>query len=519
MSIMSERLTPELERKLKTFRGLPSPPTFALKVIDLVNNQDLDIVEAVKVFSLAPAIVSKILRIANSPLYGNQRKVDTLQMAVLLLGLNATISLALSFSLVPGLRQGNQDETLNHSLYWKRSGLAGAASRVLGTYCELPCLEELFIAAMLQDIGMLALDRLCPELYADSTLNQQWHSQVVGHERQQLGCSHGTVGGWLLAQWHLPERLHTGATCSEDPLQLSMDDEHGKFARCVAGSGALADLLLNGGQGDTLQDTTEKLETWLGITAEHLPNLLEQLQPVLIEVDNLFDMKISQEVNPEDLIEMARESQLLTNLHICHEVEKLKEGTLNLESQYEQLESSAQRDGLTKLYNRSFLDEYLGKMFKQSVRERSMFTLGFLDLDHFKLVNDTYGHSVGDLILQAAADILQTQVRSSDVVGRYGGEEFLIVLPEMSAASAPDVFLCILETFRQTRHDISVDQQLGVTASIGFATHTPESPFANIGELIKAADEALYRVKQQGRNNFGMYEHTPEVGINEPSFQ
>jgi len=514
---MTELISPELERKLKTCRRLPSPPTYALKIIDLVNDPELDIGQAVKVFSLDPVMVSKILRIANSPLYASQRKVDTLQMAILLLGLNATISLALSFSLVNGLRQGHSDASLNHSLFWKRAGLAAAASRVLGAYGELQCLEELFIAALLQDIGMLALDRISPDLYADSTLNQYRHTQVVDHELQQLGCSHATVGGWLLAQWGLPDRLHRAVTFSENPQQVPLDHQQEKFVRYVAGAGALANLLLNGGQDHSLQETKEKLETWLGLPGEQLPNLLEQLQPVLTEVDHLFDMNISNEVHQEDLIEMARESQLLTNLHICHEVEKLKEGTINLETQYEQLQNSAQRDELTKLYNRSFLDEYLDKMFKQSLRDGSTFTLGFLDLDHFKQVNDTYGHSVGDQVLKAAADILQTQVRGSDVVGRYGGEEFLIVLPETPPAGAQDVFHRILKAFRQTRHAISSGQQIGVTASIGSATHSPEHPFSTIGHLLDAADQALYQVKHHGRNNIRMYEEASAGVMNQTS--
>ena len=506
---MTEVITLDLEQKLKTCRRLPSPPTYALQVIDLVNDPELDIDQAVKVLSLDPAIVSKILRIANSPLYANQRSVDTLQMAILLLGLNATISLALSFSLVTGLRQENQDAALNHSLYWKRAGLAAAASRVLGTYGELRCLEELFITALLQDIGMLALDRLCPELYADSALNQYQHTLVVEHERQQLGCSHATVGGCLLAQWRLPDRIHRAITYSEDPLQETLDREQMKFVRYVAGAGALANLLLNGNQDDTLKDTQDKLDRWLGIPCEALSDLLEQMQPVLTEVDNLFDMNIGKEVRPEDLIEMARESQLFTNLHLCHEVEKLKEGTIILETQYKELENSAQRDGLTQLYNRSFLDEYLHNMFDQSLREGSTLTLGFLDLDHFKQVNDTYGHSVGDQVIKAAAEILLAQVRRSDVVGRYGGEEFVIVLPETPSVSAKDVFQRILNAFRHTRHDISAGQQIGVTASLGFATHSPEHPFPNIGALVKAADDALYQVKQQGRNNYKIFVGAP----------
>ena len=506
---MTECIPPELERKLKACRNLPSPPTYALKIIELVNNPELDVAQAVKVFSLDPVMVSKFLRIANSPLYANQQKVDTLHMAVIRLGFDAAISLALSFSLVTGLRQGCFDAGLNHSLYWKKAGLAAAASRVLGANGEMDCLEELFIAALLQDIGMLALDRINPDLYDDSSLNQYQHNQVVDHERQQLGCSHATIGGWLLAQWGLPKRLHQSVTFSEDPQQLPLDDPHARFIRYVAGAGVLANLLLNKGQDHSLQTTKETLEMWLGLPNLHLHDILEQLQPVLIEVDHLFDMNISQEVNPEDLIEMARETQLLTNLHICHEVEKLKEGTLNLENQYDQLQSSSQRDELTKVYNRSFLDEYLSKMFKQALRDGSTFTLGFLDLDHFKQVNDTHGHYVGDQILKVAGKILQDQVRGSDVVGRYGGEEFLIVLPETLLAGAEEVFQRILEAFRQKLHVTSSGQEIGVTVSIGIATHSPDHPFPTIAAVIKSADEALYQVKQNGRNNFMRSEESP----------
>ncbi|MEX0829389.1 MAG: GGDEF domain-containing protein [Nitrospirales bacterium] len=506
---MTERISPELERKLKTCRSLPSPPAYALRIIDLVNDPELDIDQAVKVFSLDPVIVSKILRIANSPLYANQRKIDTLHMAILVLGLNATKSLALSFSLITGLRQGKHDASLNHPLYWKRTGLAAAASRVLGTYSELRCLEELFIAALLQDIGMLALDRLSPDLYGDPTLNQRQHTQIIDHERRQLGCSHADVGGWLLTQWRLPDRLHMAVTYSENPLELESDDEEEKFVRCVAGAGTLTDLLLNDGQDGTFQSTMEKLKIWLGISHKHLPKLLEQLQPVLTEVDALFDMNISHEAHPEDLIDMARESQLLTSLHLCHEVEKLKEGKINLEVQYEQLQNSAQRDELTKLYNRSFLDEYLETLFKKSLRDGGTFTLGFLDLDHFKQVNDTHGHSVGDQILKAAAELLQAQVRAHDVVGRYGGEEFLIVLPETAPSCVEEVFQRILKALRQARYALSTGQKIGVTASIGIATHSPEHPYATIGHLIDAADQALYQVKHHGRNNIGMCEEVP----------
>ena len=501
-SMMYERIPTELEGKLKTCRSLPSPPAFALQVIELANDPEVHIDQAVKVFSLDPAIVSKILRIANSPLYANQRKVENLHMAVCLLGLTAITSLALSFSLVTGLRQEEHGATLNHPLYWKRTGLAAAASRVLGQYCEVGALEELFIAALLQDIGMLALDRVCPDLYAYPELNQHSHGQVVSHEHKRLGVSHATVGGWLLAQWNLPEYLHVAVAYSEDPLQLPPEDERARFVRCVAGSGALANLLLNGGTDHTLQDTGDKLEAWLGLPRDHLADILEQMQPAIAEVDHLFDMNIRSEVNFVDLINMAREGQLLQNLQVCHEIEQLKVGTVNLESQYEQLENSSQRDGLTKVFNRAFLDEYLEKAFRKSLRDGTPLSLGFIDLDHFKQVNDTYGHLVGDQVLQTVADILLTKARTSDLVGRYGGEEFVIILPGTPSAGASVFFHRLLDALRLVRHDIAEGQSISVLASIGGATHSQDKPFPNVRAFVTAADRAVYLAKDNGRNRY-----------------
>jgi len=491
---------PALEDKFKTCQTLPSPPTFALQVIDLLNDPEVEIEQAARVFSTDPAFMSKILRIANSPLYAHQRQVETLHMAILVLGLNATCTLALSFSLVEGLRQDDQERSLNYLLYWKRTGLAAAASRVLGKYCKVRDLEELFIAALLQDIGMLALDRICPELYAAPDLNQLDHGRVVAHEQQHLGVHHATAGSWLLAQWNLPERLPVAVAYSENPLNFSPDDDQTTFVRCVAGSGILANLLLNGATEHAIQDTEQKLEMWLGLPGDRLGDILEELQPSIVEVENLFDMNISAEVNPTDLIERARELQLIRNIQVCQEVEKLKEDTMNLESQYDHIQHHAQRDGLTQVFNRGFLDEYLETMFQASLRKGTPISVGFVDLDHFKHVNDTYGHQVGDQILKTVAVLLQSQVRRSDIVGRYGGEEFLVLLPETPSAGAKEVFERLMEAFRSTRHDIAGGQSIVVTASIGVATHSQEWPFQNVRALVQAADQALYKAKAIGRN-------------------
>ncbi len=156
------------------------------------------------------------------------------------------------------------------------------------------------------------------------------------------------------------------------------------------------------------------------------------------------------------------------------------------------------RDGLTGLYNRRFLEGYLDK--QAQFAQRKGFTMGFLmlDIDHFKKINDTYGHKAGDLILQQVARIIERSVRSSDVVIRYGGEEFLVILPEVTTKSSAQVAEKIRRAVETNSFKIEGGKEIKITISIGVAelpTHS-DHPW----QTIKFADVALYHAKQAGRN-------------------
>ena len=165
-----------------------------------------------KALSMDSALSTKVLRIANSPLYAQRRKSENLRQALVVLGLNATLTLALSFSLVKSLR-GGKSNGLSYGLYWRRALLAATAARALGDAMHQTLAEEIFLAALLQDVGMLALDQAMPDLYSRAKRLQRNHGALAEHEKKRLQVDHAHVGGWLMEGWHLPDapasRHHT----------------------------------------------------------------------------------------------------------------------------------------------------------------------------------------------------------------------------------------------------------------------------------------------------------------------
>jgi diguanylate cyclase (GGDEF)-like protein len=159
----------------------------------------------------------------------------------------------------------------------------------------------------------------------------------------------------------------------------------------------------------------------------------------------------------------------------------------------------ALRDGLTGVYNRRFLDELFPKQLALAHRTSRPLSVLMLDLDHFKACNDTYGHDVGDRVLCAFVGILQDEARTSDSVIRYGGEEFLMLLPETDGEGAAAVGERIRRALeRRVFGELGVPNSLALRCSIGVSSMPSHGDSPN--ELILAADRALYLAKQQGRN-------------------
>lgn len=171
---------------------------------------------------------------------------------------------------------------------------------------------------------------------------------------------------------------------------------------------------------------------------------------------------------------------------------------LRQERQKEDLQDKASKDGLTGLYNHTLLIDLLEKEIKKQDRNGNEISYVMLDIDFFKKINDTYGHAAGDIVLKELSDILNASIRVDDIAGRYGGEEFGLVLPQIGLEDTYKLCNRIRQLLENHLFNIGV-ASIQITVSMGVC-HRKSSEFLYAENMIKRADEALYNAKKNGRN-------------------
>lgn len=195
------------------------------------------------------------------------------------------------------------------------------------------------------------------------------------------------------------------------------------------------------------------------------------------------------------LVKPFDDAELVARLRVHLKVKQLQDA---LREKNRELEDLSRRDPLTGVANRRAFYELLTSEYARCQRYGRPFSFMMVDLDHFKRVNDTHGHQAGDVALVSTAKLLVGQLRTNDMVGRYGGEEFAVILPETPHNAA----LLVAERCRVKIASTPLvynDAVFSVTASMGLAS-LPDPRAVSIEEMIRLADEALYDAKRQGRN-------------------
>lgn len=234
----------------------------------------------------------------------------------------------------------------------------------------------------------------------------------------------------------------------------------------------------------------------------HLSKRIEEpIQQLLTGVRKVEQGYYDYQINEQQLAPYAQEFQELC-ASFNEMSDKVRKDTILLK----ELSITCQ---LTKLYNRRYLNEQGELVFKKCLQEQNHCSCIALDIDFFKKVNDTYGHLIGDEVLQHVANIISNSVRSIDIVTRYGGEEFVILSPNTTLESS----VKIAERVRQHVEDnpyYADNLEINVTVSIGIAGYGHSKNISTFYELLDSADQALYIAKESGRNQLRIYDN---IGI------
>jgi len=492
---------------------LPTLPTIAIRLLELFDNPEVELPDVVDLLRSDPAIAAKIIKAANSSAYGAGREVVDLHQAVSLLGKTVITSLALSFSLSEKSMEQGAAAKLFRS-YWLQSMTQAVTAEYLAQRYARPQAGEWFITGLLASIGRLSLMNHDPELYAH-VVSHATSLRVPLHDAEAslFGTTAVELSIELLTVWNLPQRCvdavaHQSRAISDmEGARLSPSQQ---FEAAIATATAVAEYFCQNCQGQSLVHIVHLMEEAFGAGEDDVGCLIESVRNRLDDTSDLFQVDCVSLGSPTEL--MSQAMQHLSSLAVERSFsDPASESMMRLTQQNERLLERVQRltlrsttDSLTGLFNRGFFEDRFQEQIAQSAETLNRIGLILVDIDHFKLINDTFGHLAGDEILRQVAAVVRDSVRSSDVVARYGGEEFVVLVPETDL----DV-LCLLserirEAIERTRFQVEGNRVL-VTVSVGAAIGSPTSHSKSFRKgLIEAADHVLYESKRKGRNQVGV---------------
>lgn len=483
---------------------LPSPPLIAIKILETVRKDDFTFQDLAYLIESDPALTARILKASNSSYFNPRGAVTSIERALALLGSITVTNIALSFVIVSEF-QTEPNGFFDTTVFWRRALTAAVAADMVSTLVGNQN-RDIFVIALLQDIGILVMYGNKPDDYQKVfQMRDVRQIPVCEAERDVFGFDHQELGAELLRSWQLPEELYAPIGCHHAGADVSTLYQQQRDILCVAN--CLASFCCGTPGNDKISQARQILYETFGLLGQEVETLIETATSRAFEVLESFAIP-PDAMRPLSLI-LQEANQELSNLHESYEMQaiELKQAKENAEKRVQELHEAnvlhrelAFRDGLTGIYNRRFFQEALDNELMRAQRYNRQFSLAIFDVDDFKTINDAHGHTVGDLVLINIGKAVQEIVRATDIFARYGGDEFVIIMPETDLSNAIAVaenLRARVETLTTTVGDVAIKS----TISIGLTKYTASSGHKTKEQIIDIADKALYLAKHGGKNS------------------
>lgn len=493
----------DIKRQIEISESVANLPTIALKILEIVNDPDSSIQNLSDIIITSPALTTRLLKVVNTSFYSFEKEITNITQAIAIMGLNSVANIVLSVSIIDSIKEANQNRDLN--LYWEKSFFTAMAAKLLAKKSHCKHVEEAFISGLLSNISYIFILQHFPEQFNRLMITGIKEMDRMSLEWEFFGMTHAEISNLILNRSQIPPILSIPVEFHHTKKATLSAKDQNLLKLCKIAYCASQITILFYDDPSILLNLKTDIYELLNIPHKEFEHLTRDVSVKVKEISEFFGFDSLSFPTYFEILERANIELTKINLNyeeLFKELKKEKENTERLASKLEEtnrkLLEIALKDPLTGAYNRRYLDEVLERKMSEARRFNSNLVIILCDIDHFKLINDTYGHNNGDIVLKKLVMLMKLTIRSTDVLARTGGEEFVI----MCQATNIDDGVIIAEKLRQkiesTPMKLNENQHIKVTMSFGVATY--DKSIHDRESFVKIADDRLYKAKETGRN-------------------
>lgn len=486
--------TDPVEQYLIDPESLPTPPAIVLEIIRKADEPDVSIGEISKLVERDAPMAARFIQMANSGLFSPSHEINSVQRALMVVGLRSVRMLALSASLrslLPAGAAANASQAARH-----RCVVNAIAAKHFAGSVDTAAGDDAFLAGLLGHMGTIVVANQEPARYtALAAAAGGWPS--VADQRQEFGFAFDELTARLITSWGLPQRLADSLIDRSTPVAEPGSDALAAGLRI----GFLAEDALLSSDGRAAGELFELAQTAFDMDQEAASAILVEMEEDVQGTATLLTFEFPAGASHHQLLAEATLRMQNLTMETVSAIQGGVSANEALKERNDELEVRTRHDHLTGLLNRGAIDQLIEDEIKRRAVAPNTDLLGLLmlDIDHFKSVNDTHGHVVGDEVLRQVAQAISDASRRGEHVARYGGEEFVLLMPRTEL----DEMQLAAERIRRAVASLAVDipgGELSVTISVGGAAVRNPTGLSTAVAVLERADAGLYESKQTGRN-------------------